>query len=509
MAEPSPTIHAPSPNPGAAHPVGALGGHANRYSNIVWRLGAAILSGLLMALATRLDPAWWAAWLAPIPLLLACFHSSLRVTWLWVAVASLIGLAGRFGYDLMFVGPAGEAIIALLLILFTGSIVSLTRVMVLRRHPLQAIFFYPAAMAGLGTILAAVSPHGTAGSLAYSQMTFLPAIQIATLAGIAGIHFTLALFAALVAVAWYCRAEAQRRWLVYGVPSLVIVAVLGYGVIRLGQGEGTRTLPVGLAVADDASPTPGAAIDPDDKSWKDYATTIPGLAEAGAKIVVWPEKIAPLDAPGVERTRKLLSDAARAAGVYLLAGVTIAGTDHLENHAWLFAPSGGLIADYAKQHLVPGFESRFKPGADDIVVSILGTRLGIAICKDMDFAQLGRAYSRIGVSAMLVPGYDFDVDGWSHASLAVLRGVEGGFGIVRPARHGLLIVTDRYGRVLARKASADARVVTLTTQLPLRPAEATVYARGGYAFGWLCLAFAIAAAINLAGGRTNRPEAQA
>jgi apolipoprotein N-acyltransferase len=176
----------------------------------------------------------------------------------------------------------------------------------------------------------------------------------------------------------------------------------------------------------------------------------------------------------------------------------VTGADHLENRAWLFAPSGELIADYAKQHLVPGFEARFMPGDEDVVRPILGAQFGIAICKDMDFAQLGRAYSRLGVNAMLVPAYDFDRDAWSHASMAVLRGVEGGFSVVRPARHGLLIVSDRYGRIFDHKASADAAVVSLKVAAPLGPGEATPYARFGYWFGWLCVAFSALAALSLA-----------
>ena len=57
---------------------------------------------------------------------------------------------------------------------------------------------------------------------------------------------------------------------------------------------------------------------------------------------------------------------------------------------------------------------------------------------------------------MLVPAYDFDRDASLHASMAVLRGVEGGFSVVRAARHGLLTVSDRYGRIVDHKASADA-----------------------------------------------------
>ncbi len=469
----------------------------SKRSNVLWGIGSAILSGALTALATSLEPYWWAAWLAPIPLLIAAFRSSYGETWLWVAIATLIGLAGRASYDVMFLGFVGEAVIALVLVAGVGVVVTLTRAMVRRRQHLLAIFFYPAATAALGTIVAAVSPHGTAGSLAYSQVKFLPAIQIAAVAGTAGIVFTIALFAALVAIAWHCRAESARPWIVYGVPSFVVIAVLGYGLARLAQGEDVRTFPVGLVVSDVASPALHAAVGPSDRSWTEYAATIPGLASAGAKIIIWPEKIAPLDQPGVQRVRKLLGEAAHAAGVYLVTGVTVISTDHLENRAWLFAPSGELIADYAKQHLVPGFEARFKPGDEDVVRSILGARFGIAICKDMDFAQLGRAYSRLGINVMVAPAYDFGSDAWSHASMAVLRGVEGGFSVVRPARHGLLTVSDRYGRVVDHKASADAPVVNLEVAAPLGPGEATPYARFGYWFGWLCVAFSVLAALSL------------
>jgi len=349
--------------------------------------------------------------------------------------------------------------------------------------------------------VSALSPHGTAGSLAYSQMTFLPAIQVASLAGTAGIVFTLALFAALVATALHCRTEPPHAWAVYGVPSLVVIAVLGYGVARLAQGEDAGAFPIGLAASDVASPAPGAAANPGDRSWDAYLAGVPNLTAAGAKIIVWPEKIAPLDRAGGERVRALLGGAARDGRIYLLAGVTVIGTDHRENRAWLFAPSGELIADYAKQHLVPGFEARFKPGNEDVVRSIGAARFGIAICKDMDFAPLGRAYARLGVNAMLVPSWDFDVDAWSHASMAVLRGVEGGFSVIRPARHGLLTVSDRYGRIVNRMASAEAPLVAFEAMAPLGPGAATPYARLGDWFGWLCAGYAAVAALGLAVGR--------
>jgi len=205
-----------------------------KWPNMLWGIGSAILSGVLTALATSLEPYWWAAWLATIPLLIVTFRSSYGETWLWVAIATLIGLAGKASYDVMFLGLAGEAVVALVSVAGVGIVVTLTRAMVQRRRHMLAIFFYPAAVAGLGTIVAAVSPHGTAGSLAYSQMKFLPAIQIAALAGAAGIVFTIALFAALVAIAWHCRAERPMPWAAYA---------------------------------------PRGAVDPGDRSWTEYQVT--------------------------------------------------------------------------------------------------------------------------------------------------------------------------------------------------------------------------------------------
>jgi apolipoprotein N-acyltransferase len=92
-----------------------------------------------------------------------------------------------------------------------------------------------------------------------------------------------------------------------------------------------------------------------------------------------------------------------------------------------------------------------------------------------------------------VPAWDFGRDAWSHASWAILRGVEGGFSIVRAARRGLLTVSDQYGRVLSAKASADAPAVLLVTTAPLGPGTPTLYARLGDWFGWLSVAMSLIA----------------
>jgi hypothetical protein len=77
----------------------------------------------------------------------------------------VLGFSGRVGCDLTFLGLVAEAVVALLSTAAVGLVVTPTRAMVLRRGYLVAIFVYAAAAAGLDTILGAVSPDGTAGSV--------------------------------------------------------------------------------------------------------------------------------------------------------------------------------------------------------------------------------------------------------------------------------------------------------------------------------------------------------
>jgi apolipoprotein N-acyltransferase len=76
--------------------------------------------------------------------------------------------------------------------------------------------------------------------------------------------------------------------------------------------------------------------------------------------------------------------------------------------------------------------------------------------------------------------------------MAILRGVESGFTVVRSARLGLLTVSDRYGRIVDATASGSAPVATLAVHAPLGSGAATPYARLGNVFGWLCVIGSVA-----------------
>ena len=329
-----------------------------------WRLVAASVSGVLQYFATGLEPWWWTAWLAPIPLLIAAFRGPNREAWALGGVAGLIGGASTASYYATFIGPIGSAVVTLLRGLVSGVVVTRTRAVVLGSRHWSMAFVYPALMAGFDTIVATVSREGTIGSLAYSQMAAVPVIQIAALAGAPGIVFIVSLFGPLAAIAWHRRSDIDKPWLAYGLPSALIVVVLAYGFVRLAGTSAASAISVGLVAIDRGAPLPTNSPGADDPVWAAYAAAVPGLAQHGAKVVVLPEKIARLDDPAADRVRTLLGQVASDNAVYLLAGVALLKSDHRENRAWLFAPTGELIGDYAKHHLLPGLEASFTSGRE-------------------------------------------------------------------------------------------------------------------------------------------------
>lgn len=128
-------------------------------------------------------------------------------------------------------------------------------------------------------------------------------------------------------------------------------------------------------------------------------------AAAGARLVVLPEMCTSgftmdverfAEPPDGERVSRL-SRMARAAGVWLVAGVPIRDADAdiptARNAALAFTPAGALASAYYKQRLF-GFadENRsYRAGVEPVVVDIEGVRVSPFICYDLRFPELFRS----------------------------------------------------------------------------------------------------------------------
>lgn len=456
---------------------------------------AAIAATALCALAwwhaTALQPLWWAAWLAPLPLLLVAVR--LRPVPAALATFSAFALGGlnQWGYlhEVIRLPLATTLAAVALPALAMVPVVLLFRALARGGRPLAAAMAVPALATGLSWIAARQSPHGTFGHPAYSQMEALPVLQLASIAGLWIVGFLVWSGASVAAAALAAHAPARTRLRVLAAGALAIALALGFGAWRLQQEPSGRVLRVALLAA--GGPGSGNA-DVGTPRGADllarYVAEIDRLA-ARQRIDVFVGPESPLLVH--HHAIAALQAAADRHGARILMGAEDrSDPDMPRNAALVFEPGRTAPSTYFKHHLIPGLEARYAPG--DTRLQLDGTpATAVAICKDLDFTATALDHARLGTALMLVPAWDFEVDAWLHARMAVMRGVEGGFAVARSARDGLLTLSDDRGRVLAEASSVGADgVVGLVAELPLRETR-TPYRWLGDAFGAVCLAFAI------------------
>src|SRR5439155_5117631 len=211
------------------------------------------------------------------------------------------------------------------------------------------------------------------------------------------------------------------------------------------------------------------------------------------------EKIGRLGESALAEVDTLFSSAANDKYTAIVLGLVRKKPSAAFNSSRLYSADGKLEANYDKHHLIPGVEPE-KPGDKRVILDEASGRWGLQICKDMDFPKLSREYAAEGANLLLVPAWDFNLDGWLHGRMAVLRAVENGFALARSARSGLLTLSDNRGRILAEAATVPGRFVSITGNVNVSREE-TFYTRAGDWFAWLCVAvFVILLAFQLLGG---------
>jgi apolipoprotein N-acyltransferase len=447
---------------------------------------AALASAVALHFGTRLEPLWLLAWLAPFPVLVVAARSSVRLAFAVAFVAWALGHLHLWPYlrgALRVPPPVVVAVIVPPAIAF-ALIVLVSRVHLRRGRPWSAALAVPAMWVSVEFLVMRFSPHGTAGSLAYSQMDVLPIVQVASVTGLWGVTFLVMAIPAAAAVAVLAR---ERRWRIVAAAAVVFVAALAFGTWRLARPAAGTLVTVGLA-ASDGLVGRFNTTDRDDALdvVEVFASAVDALAARGAGVVVLPEKLVGVTDSYRADVEHVFADAALRNRVAVVAGFNEIGAPAKRNVALVFSPGGAIAGTYMKQHLIPGLEREYTPGDTPLVVPAAAPTWGVAICKDLDFPALGRRYAAQGVGLMLVPAWDFAVDGIQHERMAAMRAIESGFALARSAAQGLLTVRDDRGRLTASKRSDAAPLALVTATVEARH-EPTPYARYGDWFAWLCV----------------------
>ena len=456
----------------------------SKRSSLALTLLAVTATAAALWFGTGLGPIWWLAWIAPIPVLLL----APRVSRTWAFAAALVACAvgdlnwWRYLHSALEI-PAS----AVLLIILMPSVVFAVDVLVyrafLRISAWRAAVIFPAIWVLYEFVSERLSPNSTAGNISYSQMNFLPVLQLASVTGIWGISFCVFLFAATVSALLSGKnGRGGKRGLAIAV-GIVLAVVLGFGAWRLHfTPSNAPTVMVGLVASDLPQNILTTEHADTMRQLQEYADEAQKLAAQGATVIVIPEKIAVARDSDLPDVDALFTAVAAKSGATIVVGVIHPAPGAKWNEARLYFPDG-KIHTYEKEHMVPSFESSFTIGTKQLEWPESSGRWGLVICKDMDFPSLSREYANDGTALMLVPAWDFKMDGWLHGRMAILRGVESGFSIARAPKEGILSISDDRGRVVAERETDSAPFATLLAAVPVRH-DATIYARFGDWFGW-------------------------
>jgi apolipoprotein N-acyltransferase len=359
--------------------------------------------------------------------------------------------------------------------------------------------------------------------LGYSQTAVLPIAQLASVVGVYGLS---ALVATVSAAAAYAALErSKRRWHVAAIVGVVLLSTALWGTARIARGAlRSSGVPIRVAVLQGNIPQ--------DQKWdpamrgpimQRYINMTREAIGRNAQFILWPESATPLpyeqDLAGAETIRRL----AREGKVTLLVGsdqvepVKPVGAgkppaERYYNAAYLIQPTGETAAIYRKIHLVPFGEyvpfsrllyfvgplveavSDFTPGAEAVMLPVRGHKASTAICYEVIYSSLIRAFVNNG-SELLTTITNDAWYGWSSAAYqhwqqASLRSIEQGRYLARAANTGISGFVDPYGRVMQQSNMFQSAVMAEDIRFIT---ERTIYSRIGDVVGWLSVAVTIAA----------------
>ena len=225
-------------------------------------------------------------------------------------------------------------------------------------------------------------------------------------------------------------------------------------------------------------------------------------------LIVWSENPAPFFFGRDPVFRTAIENMARDAHAYAVIGTnTFEGPDNSlpHNSAVVLNPSGQLVLQYDKIHLVPFGEyvPEWLPGTVGKITSqtgnyVPGTKyqaattpdgaIGIFICYESIFPQLVRRLTPAGPSVLVTISddawYDDSSAAYQHLEMVRFRAIENRRFLLRSTNDGVTALIDPFGRIL--ETIPRHRAMALAGNFSFL-ADETFYKARGDVFAWLCV----------------------
>jgi len=480
----------------------------------------AAVSGVLLALS--FPKAGWSflAWIAFVPLFLACGGKGARKAGKLGFVTGMVSFGGIIYWINIVVTTYGKlplpVSICLYLVLVTYLAAFFGVVFFLMRRGeekgIPAVISFPFLWVGLEYVRSFLLSGFPWASLGYSQYRLLPLIQVTDITGVYGISFLIAL--ANVVGYLFLKGFSKKEESGYPFQSaaaflLLLVFVLGYGFYGLRRTAIGAPLKVSLI---QGNIDQGIKWDPAflEATLTIYERLTRQAAAGGVDLVVWPESAAPFFFQEGGQPSSRVTDLAGQVKSPIVFGSPAyedgSGRRRFFNSAYLVSPTGAILGRSDKMHLVPFGEyvplakllpfvhklvvgvGDFSPGDAVTPIETGKGKIGVLVCFEGIFPELSRSYVRSGARVLV----NITNDAWygrssapyQHLSMAVFRAVENRVPLLRAANTGITAIIDENGRITQRTGLFEEAFLNGEVRAGT---AGTIYTRFGDVFAILCL----------------------
>ncbi len=458
------------------------------------RIGAAVASGLLLALAYPPFDLGLLALVALVPLL-----------WAWhdagpgrAALAGFVAGIVFFGITLSWTSNVGlVAAIALTIAQAAFWALSGAAVGGLRRLGIRA----PWITAAVWVVVEAARGRYPLGGMAWAEAGMAlhdasPARALATFGGVPLVSFlVVALNAFLLDAVLATRARAPRPLVAAGAGILAVLVLTGAAVAGRFEPHPNGELRYALLQGNDQDRRLNQA-EVDSNYLTNKHLALAGELEGDYDLIVFPESALETD-PETDPTlhQRIVEIARDHNSSVLVNALTYGGEGKQFNTNRLYSPTGRLVGSYSKQHLVPFGEyvpwggwprdvipalaaqvaTDISPGDRTVVLDTPSHRVGTVICFESAFSPLVRSSVRKGADLLVVStnnrSYRRSALSAQHLATSQMRAAETGRPVLHAAISGITGVIDASGRVvqtnpLFENAIVEGQITTMTGETP-------------------------------------------
>ena len=330
-----------------------------------------------------------------------------------------------------------------------------------RSSSYQMIFILPCLYALMDLLNAKLNPFGGFGLLGYSQHSFLPLAQSASILGAIGLTFLIMIFAS--SGFWLLKQDRfthmNRAFAIY---MGLIVMVLGYGAIRLTLPDQSETYAVsGIHTLDrtvdetadlfsDYSTNPQRFIESSYENLSEILSKTEKEAQLGAQLVSHAEATIVLSNENKEEGIERIRNTAKSEKIIIVTTLYVLNPppQKNENLLMIINETGEVVLEHYK-YGGNVFEGSVK-GSEIIKVttSSVGNLSGI-ICWDKDFPSIVAQAGRLNANTLFIPSADWEALSPYHSIVGSFRGLENGSNVVTQTVNGMSMIVDYKGRVVS------------------------------------------------------------